>query len=348
MASQYPIVITEFGSSLTNGVYNRDVVEYADRHKLSWSVYSWNRDWGDTMGIVTNGAWSTYHTSSRGVPILTNLWAARGWTNYGGAPDPAPSVVPGAITNLTATVTNLPSGEGAILLHWTAPGRDGYTGTASYYEIRCTPAPWADWHSLGAAVSLPHAVSDVPIPKPAGTLQSTLIRGLDVNQRWSFMVRAGHEKSTSNWLSPVSNFARSGNKRTYVRFYGWRYDQNYAQFGGNPGPSWAEDKDANGNRVANPSGNTIFGRLNSAVWQMVSVDPGTYQLNAMMKGNQAKVSFKVTSSATAITVPVTSNWSVHSVVLTVTANNEFLTVNPSAAITGNFDVLLDWVELVKL
>jgi hypothetical protein len=97
-----------------------------------------------------------------------------------------------------------PSGARAdsIVLHWTAPGDDGNSGTATSYELRysetAVPVDTAGW--WGSAIS----VGPPPIPQVAGTRQSFTVAGLDSGRTYFFIIRAADE--VPNW-SGYSNVA---------------------------------------------------------------------------------------------------------------------------------------------
>lgn len=85
------------------------------------------------------------------------------------------------------------------VLHWTAPGDDGATGTATRYQIRrsssmITPANFAAAESLSGA----------PAPAPAGTAQSFTVDVPQDGKPWYFALRAVDE--VGNW-SAISNIA---------------------------------------------------------------------------------------------------------------------------------------------
>jgi hypothetical protein len=102
---------------------------------------------------------------------------------------------PGPVTDLEAVAID----EIWTLLTWTAPGDDGYIGTASQYEIRysATPISASTWHSA----------SEVPVlnvPKSAGEPESLLVSGLRPDVSYYFAMKASDE--VPNW-SAISNVA---------------------------------------------------------------------------------------------------------------------------------------------
>ncbi len=78
---------------------------------------------------------------------------------------------------------------GGIKLHWTAPGDDGYVGTATGYEIKyqaMAKGPLDTQAEWQAATSVP----DVPFPSPAKAVDSALVLGLAPGTAYYFALRA--------------------------------------------------------------------------------------------------------------------------------------------------------------
>ena len=104
---------------------------------------------------------------------------------------------PGKVSDLTAHPGN---NAGEVILSWTAPGDDGYDGTATQYDIRfynfeITDSNWSQ------AIQL----ANPPQPQAAGTRQTWTIpssAGLTPGATYYFALRARDEMN--NW-SPVSN-----------------------------------------------------------------------------------------------------------------------------------------------
>lgn len=105
------------------------------------------------------------------------------------------SAPPAPVTDLEAVAID----EHTALLTWTAPGDDGYNGTASQYEIRrsTTPITASTWPSA-TAIPLP------PSPKPSGEPESLLVSGLSPMVSYHFAMKAADE--VPNW-SNLSNVA---------------------------------------------------------------------------------------------------------------------------------------------
>lgn len=103
------------------------------------------------------------------------------------------SISPARIDDLVVTETT----QTTITLEWSAPGDDGSVGTASAYDIRyasieINDATWAD------AIS----ISDPPIPKQPGELETFIVTGLEPDTTYYFAIKVADE--VPNW-SPVSN-----------------------------------------------------------------------------------------------------------------------------------------------
>ena len=106
------------------------------------------------------------------------------------APDTTP---PAAVANLA---TSSPTAN-SITLTWTAPGDDGNTGTASYYDIRYSTSQItsSNWGSTTR-------VSGEPSPLSPGTSQSMIVTGLSSNTTYYFAIKTADE--VPNW-SDISN-----------------------------------------------------------------------------------------------------------------------------------------------
>ena len=119
-------------------------------------------------------------------------------------------VAPGKITDLTASSSD---NEGEVKLSWTAPGDDGYTGTAQQYQVKYATFPIiteSDWNNLNTYLY----TGSLPTPLPAGTTQQVVLTGLPkgINNGWYyFNIRARDDNpaDTPFYLcaSPPSNNA---------------------------------------------------------------------------------------------------------------------------------------------
>jgi hypothetical protein len=122
------------------------------------------------------------------------------YTESGDGTDPA------AITTLSALAS---SGGGQIRLWWSAPGDDGWSGTATSYDIRFSTmeseSPATSESNFTDADSLaPYCMGGVPAPLVSGTTQFVVLSGLIPETTYYFAVKAADE--ASNW-SGLSNGA---------------------------------------------------------------------------------------------------------------------------------------------
>ena len=93
------------------------------------------------------------------------------------------------------------STSNSITIHWTAPGDDSTSGTASQYDIRYSTSNItnANWNSATQ-------VAGEPTPHVAGTAESMVITGLLPSTVYYFAIKAADE--VPNW-SALSNIAQS-------------------------------------------------------------------------------------------------------------------------------------------
>ncbi|SYZ73061.1 hypothetical protein TRIP_C21176 [Candidatus Zixiibacteriota bacterium] len=107
------------------------------------------------------------------------------------------TVPPGKINDLGAIPG---SGLGEATLSWTAPGDDGYSGTAQSYIIKFDTLPIADasWPALAA-------YANPPAPLPAGQHQTCSVSGLTPGNIYFFAVRASDEAGNLGALSNVKS-----------------------------------------------------------------------------------------------------------------------------------------------
>jgi len=115
---------------------------------------------------------------------------------------PVDTVSPGRITDLIA-VTGSYTGE--VDLAWTAPGDDGYTGTADLYIVRWNTDPIMsdNWGSS-------YDVSGEPIPSPAGSAESMTVANLAPGQPCFFAIRSYDETDNRSAVSNSSNAVAYG------------------------------------------------------------------------------------------------------------------------------------------
>ena len=89
---------------------------------------------------------------------------------------------------------------GGIILRWTAPGDDGYVGTAAGYEIKyqaITKGPLDTQSEWQLATSVPN----VPFPSRAKSIDSALVLGLTPGAAYYFALRAFDKAGNYSELS---------------------------------------------------------------------------------------------------------------------------------------------------
>lgn len=86
-----------------------------------------------------------------------------------------------------------------VTLIWTSPGDDGLNGTASAYDIRYSTSPIDNTNFPQATRLLAP-----PAPRPAGSLQFCVVKGLLPNADYWFALKTADERG--NW-SGLSNIA---------------------------------------------------------------------------------------------------------------------------------------------
>jgi hypothetical protein len=135
--------------------------------------------------------------------------------NTGGTPDTVP---PAAIDDLTATPGTYP---GDIVLSWTAPGDDGDTGAASYYEVRedfrGPILSKSDWDDASG-------VEGEPTPLAAGTPQ-TMTVSLTPGHMEHFAIRACDEVDN---CAEISNPASDETPGMLISDINWELGRNPA------------------------------------------------------------------------------------------------------------------------
>ena len=91
-----------------------------------------------------------------------------------------------------------------VVLHWTAPGDDGLSGTATRYDLRYSLNPIAGTDTLGWWNSATKVGIWAKIPAPPGKPDSVRVLGFTPGYRYYAMLRTCDE--VPNW-SPFSNIA---------------------------------------------------------------------------------------------------------------------------------------------
>ncbi len=104
-------------------------------------------------------------------------------------------IPPAAIADLNASATS----EHSITVTWTAPGCDGFDGTAYRYFVKCATFPITSSNFRQATT-----ISGVSRPLPSGSTETLVCDGLDAATTYYFAVRA----ADSGWhWSDMSNIA---------------------------------------------------------------------------------------------------------------------------------------------
>jgi formylglycine-generating enzyme required for sulfatase activity len=101
--------------------------------------------------------------------------------------------IPGRVTDLKVTDV----GDNTVTLTWTAPGDDGTTGQAEAYEMRWLNSRITEPDWMAATVAGP-----MPVPGPAGTHETTVLRGVSTGAMRYFALKTRDE--SGNW-SVISN-----------------------------------------------------------------------------------------------------------------------------------------------
>jgi hypothetical protein len=103
---------------------------------------------------------------------------------------------PGQVTDLAASSPALQS----VTLTWTAPGNDGFTGTAAAYDVR-----WSTQLITAATFASATVASGPPTPGVAGTPQSLVVSALSPGTSYYFALMA--RDGAGNWsaLSTVAS-----------------------------------------------------------------------------------------------------------------------------------------------
>ncbi len=97
---------------------------------------------------------------------------------------------------------------GGVTLQWTAPGDDGTTGTAASYDFRYSPTQILTNTDFANATPVSPAV--VPVPLPAGTIQSLSVTGLGTEAVLWWAVKTSDERPNVSTLSNSVKVATPG------------------------------------------------------------------------------------------------------------------------------------------
>jgi hypothetical protein len=75
VAAQYPVAVTEFGSSSGTGLYNQNVIAFAEQRGIGWLAFKWY-DTSADFGLLQS--FDTYQPSDAGQPVYNGLQQAKG------------------------------------------------------------------------------------------------------------------------------------------------------------------------------------------------------------------------------------------------------------------------------
>lgn len=164
---------------------------------------------GDVIYLVSNRtvpATVIHVVTYPAVPAEGVVWAAlpNGSTNFdwrtatlcasnGNTGD---VVAPGTVANLTAVPGPKP---GEIRLTWTAPGDDGFTGTASGYDIKLSSSLITSGN-FDASADLSRWISE-PLPSLGGAPETLYVFGLNPDSTYFFALRAQDEVPNTSAVS---------------------------------------------------------------------------------------------------------------------------------------------------
>ncbi|MBV9412714.1 MAG: cellulase family glycosylhydrolase [Acidimicrobiia bacterium] len=77
VTAQYPVAVTEFGSSSGTGLYNQNVIAFAEQRGIGWIAYKWYQDPADFALLQS---FATYQPNDAGLPVYNALQQAKGGT----------------------------------------------------------------------------------------------------------------------------------------------------------------------------------------------------------------------------------------------------------------------------
>jgi phosphodiesterase/alkaline phosphatase D-like protein len=122
--------------------------------------------------------------------------------NTAGLPTSGDTVAPAAVFDLRPTSIS----SGTVVLSWTAPGDDSWTGTATTYDARFSTAVITSANFAGAS-----QLAGEPTPAAAGTSQSMTISNLGNGTKYYYAIRVGDEVMNVSPLSNVTSATASAN-----------------------------------------------------------------------------------------------------------------------------------------
>lgn len=133
----------------------------------------------------------SYTAANHDVGLALELMADLGWAVSIATVD---AIAPGKISDLKGVSSTLTS----VNLSWTAPGDDGYAGTAAAYDIRMSSAPIKE-SNWAAATQL----NGEPVPGAVGTLETLSVPGLLCGRYYYFAIKTTDDSANTSSLSNV-------------------------------------------------------------------------------------------------------------------------------------------------
>jgi hypothetical protein len=159
-------------------------------------VYKWKEYSGSDWTV--DKQFETYATASPTGFTITTGGAKVPRTEYillELVPPPSDPYPPGQVTDLVAGTAM----ANKVPLTWTASGDDGYSGTASSYDLRYSTSPISDDSTFAAATQ----ATSVPAPKPAGGSESFMVTGLQGSTTYWFALKVRDKGGNTSDLSNV-------------------------------------------------------------------------------------------------------------------------------------------------
>jgi hypothetical protein len=135
----------------------------------------------------------SYTDANHDVGLALELMADLGWAVSISTVD---ATAPGKIADLKVSSSSLTT----IELSWTAPGDDGYAGTAAAYDLRVSSAPIRESNWAAAT-----QVNGEPAPGAAGALENLSVSGLLCGRSYYLALKTTDDAGN---ISPLSNLSR--------------------------------------------------------------------------------------------------------------------------------------------
>ncbi|MFH1373870.1 MAG: hypothetical protein ABII79_08755 [bacterium] len=193
-------VVDAYGHTVLNGVTNSLGVVSGP------ASYRWEQHTGDdSMSYNDFAVKAKKGSDSTLLTIIVSAGSASPTlvlTNTAGEEPSEDTTPPGAINSLDAVPGTL---TGQIELTWTAPGDDGYSGTASRYDIRYSLSPIneTNWSAATAA-------ANPPSPSPAGSTESFTLTGLQKGRIYYVAIKTFDDADLVSGLSNVAQAYAGG------------------------------------------------------------------------------------------------------------------------------------------